>query len=100
MYGLSPEDQEIIIKVLKKFPEIKEAFIFGSRAKGTHRIGSDIDIAIKGEGLEEIVSAVSGQLNDETPLPYMFDVVVFNATGNVDLQEHIQRAGKLFYKRL
>lgn len=99
MYGLSSEDLHAIIQVLKQYPQIKEARIFGSRAMGTHRVGSDVDIALEGADLEDIVAAVSGRLNDETPLPYMFDVVIFSGTGNVDLQDHIQRVGIPFYTR-
>ena len=97
MIGLNKEDLHIITEILKQYPEITEAFIFGSRAKGTQRTSSDVDIAIKGNGLDELVSKISGQLNEETPLPYTFDVVVFNPLSNDELQEHIKRVGISFY---
>jgi predicted nucleotidyltransferase len=99
MDGLSSNDLNIITKILKQYPEISEAFIFGSRAKGTHKAGSDVDIAIKGNGLDELVSSISGQLNEETPLPYTFDVVVYNPLSKDELQEHIQRVGISFYSK-
>ena len=43
-FGLSVNAIEWITRVLKVFPEIEEAIIFGSRAKGTEKPGSDIDI--------------------------------------------------------
>lgn len=97
MNGLSSEDLNIISEILKQYPQVKEAFIFGSRAKGTQRAGSDVDIAIKGSELDELVFAISGQLNDETPLPYTFDVVVINPSSNDELQDHIRRVGISFY---
>jgi uncharacterized protein len=98
--GLSSDDLKVITEILKQYPEISEAFIFGSRAKGTQKAGSDVDIAIKGNDLDELVSTISGQLNEETPLPYTFDVVVFNPLSNDELQEHIQRVGIAFYSKL
>jgi len=45
-FGFKPGDLETIVQTLSKFPEIKKAVIFGSRAKGTYQAGSDVDIAV------------------------------------------------------
>lgn len=89
----------IIIDVLKAYPLIEEAIIFGSRAKGTQKPGSDVDIALKGPGVEFLTAQVSGILNEETPLPYTFDVVAFDTLENKALKEHIQRVGISFYSK-
>lgn len=89
----------IIIDVLKAYPLIEEAIIFGSRAKGTQKPGSDVDIALKGHGVEFLTAQVSGILNEETPLPYTFDVVAFDTLENKALKEHIQRVGLSFYSK-
>ena len=91
------EDIDIIRAVLKRHPNVTEAILFGSRAKGNHKISSDVDIAIKGSGLELSPPLISGELNDETPLPYTFDVVNYETLDNPDLKEHIQRVGISFY---
>lgn len=96
MFGLQENDLSIIIEVLKRYPQVKEAFIFGSRAIGNYKPGSDVDIAIKGN-VEDSIFAISGELNDATPLPYTFDVVNIDAIHNDDLLEHIRRVGKSFY---
>lgn len=98
MSGLSSSDLNVIINVLKSYPTIDEAILFGSRAKGTHKPGSDVDIAIRGPGTESITARLSGQLNDETPLPYTFDVVSLDTLENQALREHIERVGVLLYK--
>lgn len=98
MTGLLPSDIEIICEVLKKYPKVKEALFFGSRAKGNHRPGSDIDIAVKGHGTEFLTAQISGELNDETSLPYTFDVIALEALDNSELKEHIFRVGLPFYK--
>ncbi|MEW6606108.1 MAG: nucleotidyltransferase domain-containing protein [bacterium] len=51
--GLKESEIEKIIEALKRFPQIEQAIIFGSRAKGSHKKGSDIDLAIKGKDITE-----------------------------------------------
>ena len=49
MFGLKDSDINAIIAILKRYPDVKEAIIFGSRAMGNYKPGSDIDIALKGK---------------------------------------------------
>jgi predicted nucleotidyltransferase len=100
MYGLTDSDLEIIRTLLKKYPSVKEAIIFGSRAKGTNRPGSDVDIALKGEEpLTEVILQISTYLNQESLLPYQFDIVDYTASDNEELIHHIDRVGKSIYRR-
>ena len=83
-----------------EFPNVKEAIIFGSRAKGNFKNGSDVDIALKGENINlEIVSNISYRLNEETVLPYKFDVLDYQSINNSKLTEHINRIGISVYIR-
>ncbi|MEW6006731.1 MAG: nucleotidyltransferase domain-containing protein [bacterium] len=96
---LKERDLENIIKALKRFSQIEQAVIFGSRAKGSHKKGSDVDLAIKGKNIsEKTVKHLSFTLNEEIPLPYFFDVVHYESINNPDLIEHINRVGKIIYK--
>ena len=96
--GLQRNDLKIIVSVLQQYSEITEAYLFGSRAKWNYRTGSDVDIALKGERLNaEIVSEISYQLNEETPLPYKFDLLNYNSTSSNELKQHIDRVGICFY---
>ena len=95
--GLQQSDLAIIVSVLQKHQEVAEAWLFGSRAKGNYKAGSDVDIALKGEHLTaEIISSISYQLNEETSLPYKFDILNYNSISNIDLKEHIDRVGMRF----
>ena len=88
--GLREEDLRMIIDTLSG--KVDNAWIFGSRAKGTHHKGSDIDIAVSGDGLtQDIVLLVSDILNEELPMPYFFDVVLKSEISNQELLEHIER---------
>ena len=94
-FGLSPSDLHQIVAIIKKYPEIEQAIIFGSRAKGNYKKGSDVDIALKGSKISaDTVSNVSYLLNEETLLPYYFDVLHLEQISNPDLIEHIKRVGK------
>ena len=98
--GLRQPDLDIVLSILDKFPNVKEAIIFGSRAKGNFRNGSNVDIALKGENIDlEIVSTISYKLNEETILPYKFDVLDYQNINNSKLTEHINRKGISFYIR-
>jgi predicted nucleotidyltransferase len=97
MFGLKNSDIEVIRHVLAKYGEIDEAILFGSRAKGSHRPGSDVDIAIKGSGGNETASLISTYLNQETTLPYFFDIIDYKSVDNDSLIDHINRVGQPIY---
>jgi predicted nucleotidyltransferase len=99
-FGLTPSDLAVIQQTIAQFSEVKKAFIFGSRAKGTYERGSDVDIALMGNNLEKIVRSIHYQLEEETRLPYFFDVVDYSTLTNVDLKAHIDRVGKLIFERI
>lgn len=98
-YGLKKENIEKIKQVLASIIEIDEAILYGSRAKGNFKLGSDIDLTLKGKDLSsKILDKVSVSL-DDIMLPYTFDVSIFTHIKNQDLIEHINRVGISFYKK-
>jgi predicted nucleotidyltransferase len=99
-FGVKQGDLRSIIDVIKQHLEVEEALIFGSRAKGNYKNGSDIDIALKGDAVTDTtISNISYILNEETQMPYQFDVLNYHSVVNGDLVKHIDRAGISFYKR-
>jgi predicted nucleotidyltransferase len=94
-FGIPSESFKMIISILKKNNKIKEIFLFGSRAKGNYKKGSDIDIAITADSLSlEELNQIRVEINN-LALPYKVDVIDFNKISNNDLKEHILRVGKL-----
>jgi len=89
MYGLMQYELDTIRSVLKTL-NIQKVILFGSRAKGNYKKGSDIDLAIIGDERK-----VSYQLNEETNLPYFFDVINLYKVTNKNLIEHIHSVGKV-----
>ncbi|MGE5630495.1 MAG: nucleotidyltransferase domain-containing protein [Caulobacteraceae bacterium] len=98
--GLKKTDIYYIIDVLKRFGEIEKAVIFGSRAKGNYKPGSDVDIAVYGEHITfDTLSALHSALEEQGPLPYFFDIVDYTHLDHADLKDHIDRVGKLLYEK-
>lgn len=98
--GLSEKEIKEIVDVIKKYFEIECAFIFGSRAKGNYKRGSDVDIAIKGENITiDIVAKVLNELEEETTLPYFFDVLHYDTCSTNELVDHIDRVGVCIYMK-
>ncbi len=99
-FGLQMQDLHEIIAVLKTFTAVEEAVIFGSRAKGNYKKGSDVDIAVKGKDLTHaVVATLSYRLNEESFLPYFFDVLQYEDLTEEVLVSHIDRVGKCIYTR-
>ncbi|SDI98745.1 Predicted nucleotidyltransferase [Natribacillus halophilus] len=89
----------MIIKELKQRKEIKEAAIFGSRAMGNYKNGSDVDLVIYGpEVTEHVISQLRITLNEELPLPYYFDIVHYETISSDPLKEHIDSVSRSLYQ--
>jgi predicted nucleotidyltransferase len=98
-FGLKEDVINKIKLVLAGDKTISEAVIFGSRAKGNNKTGSDIDIALKGTNIElDTILKLHSKL-DDLNLPYKFDLLIYNQIKDNDVIEHINRAGISFYKR-
>ena len=96
-FGLSVNTIDRINSVFKKYPEIEQVIIYGSRAKGNYREGSDIDITLKGENLNDtILSKVKSEI-DDLNTPYLFDISAFNLLVSSGLIQHIERVGQILY---
>jgi len=71
--------------------------LYGSRAKGNFKNGSDIDLTLKGDNISlTVLNSIVNQI-DDLLLPYSFDLSIFNKITNPDLIEHISRVGLVFY---
>jgi predicted nucleotidyltransferase len=97
-YGLSNSALEQVTEAIRRFDQIAAVVLFGSRAKGNYKPGSDIDLAVKGDRVSpRIVAQLADCLNEETLLPYFFDVVHYETLDNQALVDHIDRVGIVIY---
>ncbi|MBE0410238.1 MAG: nucleotidyltransferase domain-containing protein [Anaerolineales bacterium] len=98
-YGLSRGTIQKICAILSCYPRVKKAVLYGSRAKGNYKTGSDIDLTLIGEDLSlDLLYKILRDI-DELFLPYTVDLSIFKDIGDPDVIEHIQRVGVTFYNR-
>ncbi|MFE8073395.1 nucleotidyltransferase domain-containing protein [Marinobacteraceae bacterium S3BR75-40.1] len=96
--GIPSPALEGIKDVFGRHPDIWRATLYGSRAKGTHRSGSDIDLVLTAPELtwEEFNKVVSEI--DDLLLPWKVDLALEHQIENQDLLDHIQRVGVVVYR--
>lgn len=99
-YGLSDAQFEEIVQILASYPQIEAAVLFGSRALGTFKEASDVDIALKGERVNAALAAtLKDHLEEETYLPFFFDFIAYPTITNAALKEHIDRKGVSIFQK-
>ena len=96
--GLTFEDMQKLALAFEVEAEVTEVILYGSRAKGTHRPGSDIDLTLKGDGLTTSRLMGLALKIDDLLLPYEVDLSIFSHIDNLSLVDHIQRVGKVIFK--
>ena len=98
MFGLDEKALSGIRGVFQHHPEVREAKIFGSRALESHRPNSDVDLALFGDVDWGLGAKIQSELNTLTT-PYKFDVVSYSHIEHEKLKDHIDRFGKIMYRR-
>ena len=97
-YGLSDRTLDSLNAIFRKYPGIKQAVLYGSRAKGKYRNGSDIDLSLITDNTftrSELLH-ITGDF-DDSDIPYFVDVSIYDKLSNPDLKAHIDRVGKTLY---
>jgi predicted nucleotidyltransferase len=98
-FGLPQTTARIIREILAKVPAVEKAVIYGSRAKGNYRPGSDIDLTLIGPSLNLDMLGKIATLLDESPIPYQVDLSLFDQIEHAGLRDQIERVGQVFYQR-
>ena len=88
-----------IQQVLARFPEVESGVLFGSRAKGVQKAGSDIDLALYGDGLNWRVLGRIEDALDDLLLPYTFSLLHHHERTDPEVAAHIERVGVPFFSR-
>lgn len=98
-FGLTESAIATLVGVFAACPQIERVILYGSRAKGTFRNGSDIDLTIIGDAVtHDQLLALANQL-DDLLLPYKIDLSLLRQIDNANLLEHIRRVGVVFFER-
>jgi uncharacterized protein len=99
-YGLKEQTIDGICEVLARHHLVEKALLYGSRAMGNFKAGSDIDLTLFGESLTSLELGIIDEELDDLLLPYQIDLSLFHRIENMQLREHIERVGTVFYRRL
>jgi predicted nucleotidyltransferase len=90
--GLPPQTLAQIQAVLVSFPQIRWLKLYGSRAMGNYRPGSDIDLAFSSP--VDCTAQLAGAF-EELPIPYLVDVTHWESLAHDGLRQHIEQVGIL-----
>ena len=97
-YGLTEDDIQKLCGVFERHPQIRKVILYGSRAKGNFKPGSDIDITLKAQLDGLMFSQIQTEL-DDLLLPYQIDLSLYDQLRNSALRSHIDRVGQVLFER-
>lgn len=98
-YGLREKTIDAIREVFARHPTVEQAILFGSRAKGNYKPGSDIDLVLQGSSLNQrTLNRIYEEL-DDLPIPYSLSLVLSDKITDPEVKAHIHRVGIVFYER-
>ncbi len=99
MCGLKESDINYIVKQVQEIVEIKKISIFGSRAKGTYRENSDIDIVVYGANVtKSLLYRLYELLEENAPYPFFVDIVDYKSSDEI-LKKEIDLNSVVLYER-
>ncbi|WP_137169440.1 nucleotidyltransferase domain-containing protein [Marinomonas sp. FW-1] len=94
-YGIPNQLLEKMSETFSKYPDIEKVTLFGSRATGNFRNGSDIDLSISTRK-SDIIPTLRIELDDLNS-PYLIDLVDENNLTNQALLAQIRESGVVIY---
>lgn len=99
-FGLKETTIEKLCGVFAKYPQVSKAVLYGSRAKGNYKNGSDIDLTLHG-GADLTLNVLYKILDDidDLLLPYTIDLSIYRTLSDPDFLDHIHRVGVTFYDK-
>lgn len=97
-FGLPEATVTAVRSVFSRHPAVSRADIYGSRAEGNFRTGSDIDLTVFGDGLTADDLLKIDRDIDDLHLPYRVDLSVYALIEDAALRSHIDRVGRVLYR--
>ena len=94
---LRSKDLAVLRAACRRFPVVREVRVFGSRATGTARRASDLDLAISAPDATAAEWLDLCDALEDAPLIYELDLVRSERTTNDRLKEKIARDGVTVY---
>lgn len=95
-FGLAPPIVQSIQEIFARYPAIEQVQLFGSRASGSYRDSSDIDLAIFAPTLTDREFALLWNAVDDLPLAFKVDLLHYDRLSNAALRQKILVEGVKF----
>ena len=97
--GLSEVEIASLKEVFTTHPEVERVILYGSRARGDFKPGSDLDLTLEGPRLNQsVLSRIEAEI-DDLLLPYKVDLSLFREIDNESLKLNIKNQGVVFFAR-
>lgn len=93
-YGLPEQALQRLLEVIGRNRAVERVVLYGSRAMGTYRLGSDIDLCLFAPAMTLPELLRLGVDIDELLLPWKVNLCLWHQLDNPALREHIQRVGR------
>jgi predicted nucleotidyltransferase len=97
--GLPEEASDQLLAEICRQPAVERVVLYGSRALGRHRSGSDVDLCLEAPGLCLADVLELGARLDDLMLPWRIDLQLDHLIEHEGLRHHIQRAGQVLWER-
>lgn len=94
--GISEPHSTQILALFKNLPLGTKVILFGSRAKGNFREGSDIDIALQGSQIDLNSRGEILKNYEDLNLPWKLDIAIYSLIEDPEIKGHIDLVGKVF----
>jgi len=99
-FGLHSKHVNILTQVFNEFINLNSIYIYGSRALGTFKERSDVDLVLMDKDIDrQTLGKLIFEINN-SDFPYTVDVQNFSSIKNPALIQHIQKFGKPFFERV
>jgi predicted nucleotidyltransferase len=100
-FGLTETTIQKINGIFTRYPQVEKTVLYGSRAKGNFKNGSDIDLTLFGDKnlTSDVLYHIKSDM-DDLPIPYKVDLSIFRHMSDPDVIDHIRRIGVVFYETM
>lgn len=97
IFGLAERHYAEFVRIFRRYPQIEQVLIFGSRAKGTDKPWSDFDLAVVAPMMSDGEFSKLWNEIDEMQLVFKFDLLHWDRLATQRLKEKIGEEGQRFY---
>ena len=102
--GIPQADSQQLLELIRSHPRVEKVVLYGSRALGRQRAGSDIDLCLEAPSMKLGDLLELGAALDDLLLPWQIDLQLRHLIAHEGLLAHIERVqpvalGTLFERK-